>query len=194
MKHGHTAYNNHGCRCDVCKEGKRQYMVDYYERKRLNKATIKPIAFNIWIEDWEKVRAYRLGTTELRRLTGIDLGTINHSVRMQRSMWQDTYHKLLRAVETLDKMDRGEDAAPETDEERQARLNRRASIHAFNRVFDYLWRGGFTMETLAERLEVSVPTLEQFIESKYEDKLLAMKVARLQWIISRGDAEEDYDG
>jgi hypothetical protein len=169
-------------------------MADYYERQRKTKMVVKPIGFNIWIEDWNKVRAYRLGATELKRLTGLEMSVMTQSVRKKRSMFQETYDKLLRAVETLDKIDRGEDAAPETDEERQARLNRRASIHAFNRVFDYLWRGGFTMETLAERLEVSVPRLEQFIESKYEDKLLAMKVARLQWIISRGDTGEDYDG
>jgi aconitase B len=59
-------------------------------------------------------------------------------------------------------------------------------------VFRFLYKGGFTPETLAERLEIPLIRLQRFIDADYQDdNRLAMRIAQLRWVMIQGEAKDD---
>jgi hypothetical protein len=57
----------------------------------------------------------------------------------------------------------------------------------FNAIFDYFRFGGFTMETLAEKLGTTTEKLNRFIDSNYDDNRLAMRVCQLHHVLRQGE-------
>ena len=194
ITHGINGYKKHRCRCKVCSTANSNAMKRYHQRRKVN--FLPAVSFEVWSEVWNEIRATDFSITEMYHLAQINACHFIAAAKKQATLQGRTFEKLKAAGEILvaerakqSQLVNGEGSEKQTD----LTPERIKSIKAFNKVFRYFRYAGFTMTTLAKRLDITPDELQSFIDSKYEDKTIAIRAARLHWIISRGDDEEEEE-
>lgn len=196
ITHGINGYKKHRCRCEICREANARSQRRY---SRLQRSNILPsVSVEVWTEVWEEIRSTPFSITELYKIAGIRAAHFLGSAKRGLGLRASTFEKLkagrdIVIAEMAKRSELYDNSIAPSDDESGPTPERIKSIKAFNKVFRYFRYAGFTMETLAERLDITPDELQSFIDSKYEDRTIAIRAARLHWIISRGDDEEEEE-
>jgi hypothetical protein len=189
MIHGTvTAYRTNGCRCFLCKKAHSEATAAYRKEKP-QKAKPKPkvkskkIEFEEWCLILNQYLVRKKSWTDIEKYTGIFSFTISSAFRKRASIQVATFEKLKSGLEVL---------VTESEEKKANQQEERVFRRRWQEVFRFLYKGGFTPETLAERLEIPLIRLQRFIDADYQDdNRLAMRIAQLRWVMIQGEAKDD---
>jgi len=185
-----VAYQYHGCRCACCRKIHATRIYDYKKRRAAKQGST--IAPSIKAEEYLPYlkRHTDRGVTPktLSDHTGISYTTMRKIVRHHVDIRPETFEKLKSVTGDLPIGFREDKPRKEynklvKDRNKTARQRR----VRFNAIFDYFRNGGFTMETLAQRLGTTAINVERFIDSNYDDNRLAMRVCQLHHVLRQGE-------
>ncbi len=185
-----NAYQYHGCRCTCCRQIHTARCYDYKkrvaERKgELLEVMVKPEEYLPYLK---KHTDRGVTGKTLALSSGISYPTIQKMIRVQSDIHPRTFKRLKALPDDLPigyKEGKTRKQYNFDVKDRNAVARQRRS--RFNAIFDYFRFGGFTMETLAERLGTTVVNLERFIDSNYDDNRLAMRVCQLHHVMRQGE-------
>lgn len=183
MKHGTiSGYKLHKCRCDECRAANNK-VAAAYRKTRIKPQKSVMVDYETWFPVINQYIARKKNWSAIEELTGIFSFTISGAYRKKSAIQVRTYEKLMAGLEKLQ---------AEAEQEKIDKSEAKVFQRRWEETFRFLYRGGFTKYTLAERLDIKVERLERFIDSDYkEDPMLAMRIAQLRWVMIQGEAKED---
>lgn len=201
VRHGTlNAYKWAYCRCIGCVDNYRRYHRDLDRRLKAERGQMMMV-------EWEKyghllTKHLERGVLPVRiaERSGLAPYTVLRMIRTKCTIRPDSYKRLQSLPEELpagrmsvaEKLNAPAPKHPKTfggkRNEFATKLEaEREKRRRFQSIFKYFWSGGFTKETLAERLGIDEEGLRRFIDSDYEDKMLGMRICQLHHIMRLGE-------
>lgn len=190
-----TGYKNHGCRCQRCVDECRRY---HRELNRTLNGAKPHVEYSVYGPLLEKHLDRGVIPLRIAQASGISPSAIEKMIRNRNPILHRSYEKLKAMPDTLpngrltaeNRRDliiiapRHRKRNTQWADTTQAMRERR---RRFESIFKYFWNGGFTKDTLAERLGIDEIGLRRFIESDYEDTRLAMRICQLHHVMRQGE-------
>lgn len=190
-----TGYKNHGCRCQECVDECRRY---HRELHRTLKGAKPHVEYSVYGPLIEKHLKRGVIPLRIAQASGITPSAVDKMIRNKNPILHRSYEKLKampddipagrltaetrRQLIIVGPRQRRRNAKWPDIEQAQKERSRR-----FHSIFKYFWSGGFTRETLAERLGITEVGLNRFIASDYEDNRLAMRICQLHHVMRQGE-------
>lgn len=200
VKHGTlTAYKFAYCRCIGCVDNYRRYHRDLHRRLKRERGGSMLIQWEDYGHLITKHIERGVLPVRIAEASGIGAYTILRMVNNHCSIRPATLERLktlpdelaVGRVSLADKLKAGYPKHPkklgrtiDVSDPRKVAIERRRRFQA---IFKYFWAGGFTRETLAERLGTTEENLERFIDSDYEDSRLCMRICQLHHVMRQGE-------
>lgn len=185
-----VAYQYHGCRCACCRKIHATRVYNYKKRRAAaSGSTLKPsIKAEEYLLYLKKHTDRGVTAKTLAIASKISYVTIQKMIRENSDIRPETFERIKAITDELpvgykEGKPRKEYHNVVKDRNKVERTRRMR----FNAIFDYFRFGGFTMETLAEKLGTTTEKLNRFIDSNYDDNRLAMRVCQLHHVLRQGE-------